>query len=211
MPPRGILVSIDGPGGAGKTTVISHLAAQLAARGTPIHTTAEPSAGPIGQLARSMVPDAEGWELACLFAADRYEHLRTEIRPRIQTGHVVVCDRYLASGLVVQRMDGIDLPFLTAINRHVDLPDLAVILTARPAVINRRVARRGAHNRYQIGPNAAAAELAYYAEAAAHLHAEGVHLAQIDTTDTPPEQIAATLADAITRLRESAPRLQGAA
>lgn len=210
MPPRGILVSIDGPGGAGKTTVTSHLAALLTGRGIPIHTTAEPSSGPIGHLARSLVPEAAGWELACLFAADRYQHLRTEIRPHIHAGHVVVCDRYLASGLVVQRMDGVDLPFLTAINRHVDPPDLAVILTARPAVINQRVARRGARNRYQIGPNNATAELAYYAEAAAHLHAEGVHLAQIDTTDTTPEQIASALAEAVGQLRESTPRLQGA-
>jgi dTMP kinase len=209
--PRGILVSFDGPGGAGKTTVINHLAALLATRGTPIHTTAEPSNGPIGQLARALVQKAEGWELACLFAADRYEHLRTEILPLIHTGHVVLCDRYLASGLVVQRMDGIDLPYLTAINRYVEQPDLAVILTARPAVIQRRVARRGAHNRYQTGPNAAAAELAYYAEAADYLHAEGMSVTQIDTTDIEPAQVAAALADAIDRIREDTLTLEGAA
>lgn len=212
MAPRGILVSFDGPGGAGKTTVVSHLTALLTVQGWPVHATAEPSDGPIGRLARDLVDagEAEGWELACLFAADRYEHLRTEVRPHLADGRIVLCDRYLASGLVVQRMDGIDLPFLAAVNRHVDPPDLAVILTARPGVINRRIARRGAHNRYQYGPNAAAASLAYYAEAEAHLYELGVNVAQIDTTDTPPEQIAETLVAAIGRMRGTDPSLIGA-
>lgn len=209
--PQGILVSLDGPGGAGKTTTIEHLARFLRTAGLPVHRTAEPSAGAIGHLARQLVDSAAGEVLACLFAADRYEHLAGEIRPRLQAGDVVLCDRYLASGLVVQRMDGIDLPFLVSVNRYADPPDLAVILTARPAVLGRRVMRRGAHNRYQIGPNAAAAELAYYAEAAAHLHQAGVHVAQIDTTDTPPEVVASTIAAAIGRLNGGTSTMIGAA
>ena len=210
MPQRGLLVSIDGPGGVGKTTVTAHLASRLAAHGLTVHATVEPSDGPIGKLARALVDaadGADGYELACLYTADRYQHLRAEIRPRVAAGQVVVCDRYIASGLVVQRLDGIGLPYLAAINQHADRPDLAVILTAEPTVITERVARRGAHNRYQVGPGAAATELAYYAEAAAHLHARGVRLLQIDTTDTPAEQIADTLADTI----EAATGAQGVA
>jgi hypothetical protein len=73
------------------------------------------------------------------------------------------------------------------------------------------VLRRGAHNRYQLGPNAAAAELAYYAEAAAHLRQVGVQVAQIDTTDTPPEVVAATIASAISDLTGGLPPMIGAA
>ena len=205
------MISLDGPGGAGKTTTLHHLERILTAAGRTVFSTAEPSTGVIGQLARTLVDGASGETLACLFAADRYQHLADEIRPHLEAGDIVLCDRYLASGLVVQRMDGIDLPFLTSINRYADLPDLAVILTARPAVINQRVVRRGAHNRYQLGPNAAAAELAYYAEAAAHLHQVGVHVAQIDTTDTPPEIVAATIAAAIDGLNGDTPPMIGAA
>jgi len=53
-------------------------------------------------LARDLVPTASGATLACLFAADRYHHLDTEIRPHRDAGRIVLCDRYLASGLVVQ-------------------------------------------------------------------------------------------------------------
>src|SRR5437868_13301456 len=112
----GVLVSIDGPGGVGKTATIEHLAAILRRAGLPVHRTAQPSTGPIGTLACALVPTGDGAVLACLFAADRYHHLDTDIRPRRDAGDIVLCDRYLASGLVVQRTDGLDLAFLASIN-----------------------------------------------------------------------------------------------
>ena len=129
MPPRGILVSIDGPGGAGKTTVISHLAAQFGPRGAH-RSTPPPNRRPAhratGQIPGSPTPRAGNWPACSPPTATSACAPRSAPASRPDTS-LVVCDRYLASGLVVQRMDGIDLPFLTAINRHVDLPDLAVI------------------------------------------------------------------------------------
>jgi thymidylate kinase-like protein len=51
---------------------------------------------------------ALGHALACLYAADRYHHVETEIRPRIEAGAIVITDRYIPSGLVIQRFDGVD-------------------------------------------------------------------------------------------------------
>ena len=48
-----------------------------------------------------------GMALACLVAGDRHHHLATEIRPHQQAGDVVICDRYLPSSLVLQRMDDV--------------------------------------------------------------------------------------------------------
>ncbi|MEU6071861.1 hypothetical protein ABZ864_47440 [Streptomyces sp. NPDC047082] len=45
--------------------------------------------------------------MACLVAADRYHHLAQEIRPALQRGNVVLCDRYIASSLVLQVIDGL--------------------------------------------------------------------------------------------------------
>src|SRR5437764_5410125 len=165
----GVLVSVDGPGGVGKSTTIEHLTAILRRAGLRVHRTAQPSAGPIGGLACDLVPTAGGAALACLFAADRYHQLDTEIRPHRDDGEIVLCDRYLASGLVVQRADGLDLAYLAGINAHADPPDLAIILIADPGTIVGRLAERGAHNRYQGSPALAAAEIAHYGEAAAHL------------------------------------------
>ena len=82
----GALVTIDGPGGSGKTATVAALADELRRRGRTVHVTAEPSAGPIGRLARALVDEASGYALACLVAADRYHHLDTEIRPQARRG-----------------------------------------------------------------------------------------------------------------------------
>ena len=204
----GRLVSIDGPGGVGKTATIDHLAGILSRAGLPVHRTAQPSNGPIGALARDLVPTVGGAALACLFAADRYHHLDNEIRPHRAAGRIVLCDRYLASGLVVQRADGLDLAFLAGVNAHADLPDLAVILTADPDTIAGRLATRGAHNRYQGNPAQAATETTHYGEAAAHLEHLGASVLHIDTTNTPPSRVAAQVAASIPDLRRPTTRRQ---
>jgi dTMP kinase len=133
---RSLFISIDGPSGAGKSTIVQHLAQMLVASGETVHVTAEPSTGPIGTLARELTETVTGHALACLYAADRYHHIET--------------DRYIPSGLVIQRFDGIDPAFLWQLNAEADRPDLAVILEADPAVIAQRLGERGPHNRFQL-------------------------------------------------------------
>ena len=67
---RGMFISIDGPSGAGKSTIVRHLAQMLVAAGENVHTTAEPSTGPIGVLCRELTESVTGHSLACLYAAD---------------------------------------------------------------------------------------------------------------------------------------------
>lgn len=64
----------------------------------------------------------------------------------------MISDRYIPSGLVMQRFDGIDPVFLWRLNAEVDSPDLAVILEADPEVISERLDERGPHNRFQLSP-----------------------------------------------------------
>lgn len=109
---RGMFVSVGGPSGAGKSTIVHHLAQMLVANGEHVHVTAEPSSGPIGALCRELTETATGHALDCLYAADRYHHVETEIRPHLEEGRTVVSDRYIPSGLVMQRFDGIDPAFL---------------------------------------------------------------------------------------------------
>ncbi len=127
---RGKFVSVDGPSGAGKSTIVRHLAQLLVAAGEEVHVTAEPSGGPIGSLCRELTETVTGHALACLYAADRYHHVETEIRPHREAGRIVLSDRYIPSGLVMQRFDDVDLAFLWQLNAEADRPDLAVILEA---------------------------------------------------------------------------------
>ncbi len=96
---RGVFVSVDGPSGAGKSTIVHHLAQMLVANGEDVHVTAEPSGGPIGALCRELTETVTGHALACLYAADRYHHVETEIRPRHAT------DRLIEAGFDVLRVD----------------------------------------------------------------------------------------------------------
>lgn len=69
----GLFVSIDGPSGVGKSTTARALAQLIRNEGRAVHLTREPSQGPIGELARDLTDSVEGYALACLYAADRYE------------------------------------------------------------------------------------------------------------------------------------------
>lgn len=187
---HGTFVSVDGPGGAGKTTIVRHLAQMLLANGEHVHVTAEPSTSAIGQLAYELTPTVTGHALACLYAADRYHHIETEIKPHLQTGQVVISDRYIASGLVVQRFDGVDPMFLWQLNEEVERPDLTVILEADPHVIAERLSDRGPHNRFQLTPDSSHAEVKYYRQATDALMDAGFEVLRVDCTSRPPEQSA---------------------
>lgn len=198
----GVFVSVDGPSGVGKSTTIRALGERLRAAGLPLHLTAEPTDSDIGALARARVhSDTSGHALACLFAADRYHHLRTEIRPRLAAGDIVISDRYIPAGLVMQRLDGVDLDFLQAINALADPPDLAVILTADPALIAQRLQQRGPHNRYQHQPDISAQETALYIDAAHALTSIGVPVLRLETSSYPPDTFASMIYTRIEALR----------
>jgi dTMP kinase len=197
---RGLFVSIDGPGGAGKTTIVRHLAQMLVAQGEHVHVTAEPSNGPIGKLASELTPTVTGHALACLYAADRYHHVETEIAPYLKTSHMVISDRYIASGLVIQRFDNVDPIFLRQLNEVAERPDLAVILEADPDVIARRLSERGPHNRFQLAPGSSHIEVEYYRQATETLTDEGFDVLRIDCGQQPPEHSAALIRDRLTAL-----------
>lgn len=194
---RGLFVSVDGPSGAGKSTIVQHLAQLLVASGETVHVTAEPSTGPIGVLARELTETVTGHALACLYAADRYHHVETEIRPKLAEGTTVIADRYIPSGLVVQRFDGIDPAFLWKLNAQADRPDLAVILEAEPAVIAQRLDERGPHNRFQLRPGSAHAEIHFYEQATERLIHAGFDVLRVDCTQ-PAHHAAARIVDRLT-------------
>jgi dTMP kinase len=156
---RGGLIVLEGVDGAGTTTQVARIAARLRAGGARVHTTAEPSAGPIGRLLRRALsgelgegdapePATPSWQtLALLFAADRLDHLAREVEPELAAGAYVICDRYDHSTLAYQSVAGggdAAIPWLRELNRHARRPDLTLVLDVPPSVAaERRRARQG--------------------------------------------------------------------
>jgi dTMP kinase len=111
----------------------------------------------------------------------------------VMLGKIVISDRYLASGLVMQRFDDIDLSYLWQVNARVDQPDLTVILEADPEVIAQRLNERGAHNRFQLTPGSSQAEADFYRQATERLVCAGFDVFTANCNQRPPEQVAACI------------------
>ncbi|MFF4748867.1 dTMP kinase [Streptomyces sp. NPDC002514] len=190
-------VTLDGPGGVGKSTVAAALVRQLREEGHAVYVTREPSDSPLGQVARHGTEEYRGMSMACLIAADRYRHVEHEIRPALARGDVVVCDRYVPSSLALQVMDGVPRDTVWELNRHADMPDLAVIINARVDVITERLEARGTHSRYEREPRGTERECAYYYDTARFLMAAGVRVLQLDASSARPEDVARAVVEAI--------------
>ena len=198
---RGLLITLDGPGGAGKSTLTKLTADQLAAAGIPVHATTEPSHGPAGELARQNTAIFHGHALACLVAADRYHHLEAEIRPALAAGKIVICDRYVPSSYVLQVLDGVESSFVEHINGHAEPPDLAVILTCDPAELQRRLTERGSHGRFEDDTGISHAETTRYRDIARTLAQRGQRTLQLDSARHHADFLARQLTTSIQTLR----------
>lgn len=154
----GTFIVIDGVDGAGKGTQVALLREALVARGRAVHVTCEPSDLPIGAMIRKYLRrelEEPGWEaMALLFAADRMQHCRDEILPRVAAGEIVLCDRYDASSLAYQSaMRGLAtsddaeqeraLHWIATINDHAARPALTIMLDLHPDLAAERRALRG--------------------------------------------------------------------
>ncbi|MCK6527895.1 dTMP kinase [Myxococcota bacterium] len=148
---RGTFVVIEGIDGCGSTTQAQRLRTWIESRGGRAFVTHEPTQGPVGMLIRlalqgrlmgasyavhnaadaAAVTAAAGpldeRTLALLFAADRVDHVQTEVRPQLAAGAHVVSDRYLLSSLAYQG-DRLPLDWVRSINAGAPPADLTVYL-----------------------------------------------------------------------------------
>jgi dTMP kinase len=198
MNARGMLVSIDGPGGSGKSTIAALVSQRLSARGLHPWATAEPSSTALGRLIRASTDIYHGIALACLVAGDRHHHLAAEIRPHLRDGAIVICDRYLPSSFVLQRIDGVSWEVIGQLNVGAEPPDVAVILNADPLTLRQRMELRGGtHSRFERAPDGPAIEHALYQDTVSRLHALGWQICEIDTTNRTAASAAAIVTDRI--------------
>lgn len=102
--------------------------------------TKEITTGSIGTLIKSN--EFEGPILAELIAADRLYHIENVILPALNSGKIVISDRYVASSFVCQQLDGVSLDFIKNINSLIIPPDLSVFVSADISIISKRLSER---------------------------------------------------------------------
>jgi len=143
---NGAFICIEGVDGCGKTTQAKILVKNLRHRGFDAVYTTEPSAGKVGKLIRRFVLDRQRRVStaleALLFAADRVDHVGSEVKPLLKQGKIVVCDRYAYSSLAYQGAAGLDLEWIDLINRFALKVDLALFVDVEPEVVVERLKRK---------------------------------------------------------------------
>jgi dTMP kinase len=194
----GLFVVVEGPSGVGKSTIVQLVRAELELRGIPVVATKEPSNSALGELARHETNQYRGLVLACLVAADRYHHLEHEIEPALGAGHVVICDRYVPTSLVLQRIDGVQPDFLANLNQYAQKPNLTVVLTGKPELLVERTINRGTYSRFHRGGLAARKiEDQLYREVAKQLRETGSRVLHYEVADTSADAVAAIVLEAV--------------
>ncbi len=136
-----MFVTFEGPEGAGKSTVIEKLAVHMKAAGHDVLCTREPGAGALGKAIREILLEGEGMpplsELF-LFLADRANHVATIIRPALESGKIVLCDRYSDSTVVYQGVArGLGATLLRQLNEIATenlIPNLTILLDLEPEI-----------------------------------------------------------------------------
>ena len=139
---RGFFITFEGGEGAGKSTQIARLASKLRAKRYDVVVTREPGGSPGAEAVRHVLlsgaAEPFGPEMeALLFAAARSDHVEQVIRPAVERGKIVLCDRFLDSSRVYQGVTGdLDPAFMAALERvaiNGMMPDMTLIFDIDPA------------------------------------------------------------------------------
>ena len=161
---RGRFIAFEGGEGAGKSTQARLLAEALQARGLDVLVTREPGGTRGAEAIRALLlgVEGEGWlprAEALLFAAARADHVERVIRPALEAGTWVVCDRFVDSSRAYQGggsgLTDAEIMEVHRIGSCGLLPDLAVLIEVPPEEVAARLARRDAGEADRIGGRAA--------------------------------------------------------
>jgi len=145
MAKRGAFIVFEGIDGSGKDTHIKFLVKELRERGYNVVETAEPSKNRVGTFLKRYQRRDEGRlpaeAEALLYAADRFDHLKTVIEPALRRGIIVISNRYFYSSIAYQGAMGVDLDWIREMNVFARKPDLAVLLDILPEFSLQRLKR----------------------------------------------------------------------
>lgn len=134
---RGIFITLEGIEGSGKTTQAALLRDFLLGRGLEVVVTREPGGSPIAEKIRDILLDPRNEKMAAmtelfLYEASRTQHVEEIIRPALEAGKAVICDRFFdASSAYQGNARGLDMGVVTGLNLLATggiAPNLTIVL-----------------------------------------------------------------------------------
>ncbi|MGN1401124.1 MAG: dTMP kinase [Bacillus sp. (in: firmicutes)] len=153
---EGIFITVEGPEGAGKTTILGLLQEELQQRGFSVLLTREPGGISIAEQIRQVLLNKENTSMderteALLYAAARRQHLVEKVCPALKKGTIVLCDRFVDSSLAYQGYArGLGIDNVMQINRFAiddTMPDLTLYYDIDP---KQGLERIGANNKREV-------------------------------------------------------------
>lgn len=141
---KGIFITFEGPDGAGKTTIINMITDQL----ENVLLTREPGGIDIAEQIRRVILAKENTAMdprteALLYAAARRQHLIEKVKPALEEGLVVLCDRFVDSSLAYQgHARGLGIDEVLKINQFAIedmMPDLTIYFDIEPELGLKRI------------------------------------------------------------------------
>ena len=141
-----MFIVFEGMDGSGKTTAIKKCYDFLKENNRDVVLIREPGSTLIAEKIRNVIVDKENTAMnkyteSLMFAAARSELVEKEIKPAIEAGKIILCDRYVYSSFVYQGLArGVDIKSLTEMHHFAPVPDLVVVLRTEPEVAMKRIA-----------------------------------------------------------------------
>ena len=148
---RGLFITFEGLDGTGKTTQIHELETKLSELGLPYKKTREPGGTPIAEKIRDIILDPKNTEMcfqaeALLYAASRAQHVSEVIKPALEKGEIVICDRFFDSTLAYQgyarELSLEDLHYINNFAMQEVKPELTFLLDIPAAHTSERITSR---------------------------------------------------------------------
>jgi dTMP kinase len=151
---KGLFITFEGTDGSGKTTQIKLVEEYFRDNGYDVVLSREPGGTKVSELIRDLVLDPVNTEIVpltemILYAASRAQHVAQVIKPAVDAGKIVICDRFVDSSYAYQGCGrGVDLKTVADVNRvAIDgmIPDITFFLDIDPEVaLKRRINSTGA-------------------------------------------------------------------
>lgn len=155
---KGLFITLEGPDGSGKSTIARLLADYLKEKDYDVVTTREPGGTKISEDIRDIILDTNNTNMsyvteALLYAASRAQHVSQKIRPAIESGKVIICERFVLSSLVYQGIArGLGIEKVKEINDFAIQginPDLILFFDIPPDVALKRKTKKNQGDRLE--------------------------------------------------------------